>query len=173
MLISLLALGAGASSLARDNQPVPAEKRVGRTYWVRPAINEISVDFYKEPELRSRLPVYGKTRFRILDVVTGDGFPDPAILYKIRLQSGDEAYIGLKDFEGGLYAELRPNQVMQSDFTPPLGVGLHVYLFERRNIFTADPDVIWNRIKDDGPHFFRKLPPDDEKFYGTGPKSQQ
>jgi uncharacterized protein YcgL (UPF0745 family) len=56
---------------------------------------------------------------------------------------------------------------MQSDFTPPLGVGLHVYLFERRNIFTADPDVIWNRIKNDGPHFFRKLPPDEDGFFDS------
>jgi hypothetical protein len=152
-------------AIAGDYYAVPAEKRVARTYWARPGVNEISVEFFKEPELRTRLPVYKKTKFKILDVVAGDGFPDPEILYRVKLQSGEEGYIELTAFEEGLYAELRPNQVMSSEFTPPLGVGLHVYIFERKSIFTADPDVIWSRIKNDGPRFFRRLPPDDGKDF--------
>ncbi len=170
-VIALMLLLTGLP-VSADDYNFPAERRVGRTYWARPGVNDTSVDFFKDSELRNRLPVYRKTRFKIRELVALDTFPEATILYKVRLDSGDEGYIGLAQFEEGLYAELRKNQVMSSDFTPPLGVGLHVYIFERKNIFTTDPDVIWNRIKNDGPHFFRRLPPDDEHFFGRPPKSQ-
>jgi len=168
---ALLTLLCGMA-LAGEYQPTPAELRVGKTYWARPGINETSVDFYKEAELRTRLPVYHKTRFEILGVTFADGFPEPAILYKVRLESGDEGYIGLASFEQGLYAELGPNEVMSSQFIPPLGVGLHVYIFERKSIFAADPDLIWERIKNDGPTFFIRPPPGDGANLSPSQKPQ-
>ena len=159
-------------ALAGDYQTTAADLRVGKTYWARPGINEVSVDFYKEPELRTRLPVYRKTRFEILGIVFADGFPEPAILYQVRLESGDIGYIALAPFEEGLYTELGPNQVMTSEVVPPLGVGLHVYIFERKNIFAADPDLIWDRIKNDGPTFFIRPPPGDAPYSGPSQKPQ-
>lgn len=136
-----------------------AERRVGRTFWARPGLSDTSVEFYKDPELRHRAPVYRKTRFRILDVIATRPFPEPEPVYRVRMDGGDEAFIAVEAFDQLLFREPRANQVVTTTFDPPLGAGVHVYVFERSGIFAADPDVIWERIKNDGPRSFRPVQP--------------
>jgi hypothetical protein len=135
------------------------EGRVGHIFWARPGLSDTSVDFYKEPELRSRAPVYRKTRFKVLDVVATRPFPEPDLVYRVELDGGYEAYIAVKAFDKQLFREPRPNQTVTTTFKPPLGEGAHVYVFQRSGIFSADPDLIWERIKNEGPRSFRPVQP--------------
>jgi hypothetical protein len=137
-----------------------AENRVGRTFWARPGLSDTSVEFYKDPELRNRVPVYRKTRFKVLGVLAIRPFPEPEPVYRVRFDSGDEAYIAVAAFDELLFHEPRANQVVTTTFNPPLGEGVHVYLFERSGIFAADPDVIWERIRNDGPRTFQPARPE-------------
>jgi hypothetical protein len=136
-----------------------AESRVGRTFWARPGLSDTSVEFYKDPELRARVPVYRKARFRILDVIAIRPFPEPEPVYRVRFDGGDERYIAVAEFDKLLFREPRANQVVTTTFDPPLAEGVHVYLFKRSGIFAADPDVIWERIRNDGPRSFRPVHP--------------
>jgi hypothetical protein len=136
-----------------------AEGRVGRIFWAQPALSDTSVEFYKEPELRSRAPVYRKARFEVLELLATRPFPRPELVYRVMFDSGDQAYIGVKEFEEQLFDEPRANQVVTTTFDPPLGEGVHVYMFKRSGIFSADPDVIWERIRNDGPRAFRQVVP--------------
>jgi len=131
------------------------EARVGRDFWARPSLTERSVEFHADIRLRERSPVYDKTRFRIEAIELDGAFPEPTALYRVRLANGRRAYIPVAEFERQLYRELRGNEVAVSpSFTPPLGVGIQVYLFERRSLFEADPDLIWARVKNQGPRTF-------------------
>jgi hypothetical protein len=159
-------LGAAVMLLATALLVVPAiaadtaEARVGRVFWARPAITERSVEFHVDIRQRERSPVYDKTRFRIEAIEFDGSFPDPTALYRVHFDDGRKAYIPVTEFERQLYRELRRNEVAVSpSFEPPLGVGIQVYLFERRSLFEADPDVIWERVKNQGPRTFVENPP--------------
>jgi hypothetical protein len=136
-----------------------AEDRVGRTFWAQPALSDTSVEFYKEPELRSRAPLYRKARFRVLGLLATRPFPEPELVYRVEFDNADQAYIGVKQFEERLFHEPRADQVVTTTFVPPLGEGVHVYVFQRSAIFSADPDLIWERIKNDGPRTFHPFAP--------------
>jgi hypothetical protein len=76
---------------------------------------------------------------------------------RIRFEDGREAWIDWRDFERRLYRELAPNQVSTSPlFEPPLGRGIQVHQFERASIFSADPDLIWSRVRNQGPRSFSR-----------------
>lgn len=136
-----------------------AESRVGHTFWAQPALSDTSVEFYKEPELRSRRPVYRKACFKVLELLATRPFPEPELVYRVEFDNADQAYIGVKEFEEQLFDEPRANQVVTTTFAPPLGEAVHVYVFKRSAIFSADPDLIWERIKNDGPRAFRQVVP--------------
>lgn len=137
-----------------------AEARIGHVFWARPSLTERSVEFHADIRLRERSPVYEKTRFRIEAIEFDGTFPEPTALYRVHLADGRKAYIPVTEFERQLYRELRRNEVAVSpSFEPPLGVGIQVYLFERRSLFEADPDVIWERVKNQGPRTFVETPP--------------
>jgi hypothetical protein len=165
---ALLTAGVALASVflyAQDllsGQPLaePPERRVGRTFWARPGLSDTSVEFYKDPELRRRAPVYRTTRFQVLAVVAIRPFPKPEPVYRVRFDGGEEAYIAVQEFDRLLFREPRANQAVTTTFDPPLGEGVHVYVFKRSGIFSADPDAIWERIKHDGPRRFRPLAPD-------------
>lgn len=160
---SLLLIWAGAAygdHYATHSYFEVAEDRVGRIFWARAALFETSVDFFKDVERRERIPVREKRRFKIVDIQATDRFPDPDILYRVRFDSQEEAYIGLDAFESLLYRDPKHNQAVTSVVRPPGGVGVHVYIFERSGIFGADPDVIWARIKNDGPRSFTPAKPE-------------
>jgi len=162
-IASLLVIWAGAvygDDYATDSYAEPAEDRVGRIFWARAALSETSVDFFRDLERRERIPVREKRRFQILDIQASDRFPHPDILYRVRFDSQEEAYIGLDAFESLLYREPKRNQAVTSVFRPPAGMSVHVYIFERSGIFGADPDVIWARIKNDGPRSFIPAKPE-------------
>lgn len=147
-----LCLGAAVAAGAHDE---PAEWRIGRTYWAQPPLSERSVEFYADVDLRERRPVYDKMRLRVEDIVTGKGFPHPDPIYRVRFADNREAFIAVAEFERQLYRELRANEVaVAPNFEPPLGRGIQVHLFERSSLFEADPDVIWSRVKDQGPRRF-------------------
>ena len=136
-----------------------AEDRVGRIFWARAPLSETSVDFFRDVELRERVPVREKKRFKIVDVLPTDRFPHPDVLYLVRFDSQEDAYIEVDAFEKLLYRDPSSDQVVTSVFQPPGAAGLHVYVFERSGIFSADPDVIWSRIRNDGPRRFIPVRP--------------
>lgn len=151
LVIPFLAVGA----IAADT----AEARVGRVFWARPPLTGRSVEFHADLRLRERSPVYDKTRFRIEAIEFDGAFPEPTAIYRVHLADGRRAYIPITEFERQLYHELRRNEVAVSpSFEPPLGVGIHVYMFERSSLFEADPDLIWARVKNQGPRTFIKDP---------------
>ena len=157
VLVSLLLIWVGAAyggDYATHTNFEVAKDRVGRIFWARAALSETSVDFFRDVELRKRIPVREKRRFKIVDVRATDRFPDPDLLYLVRFDSQEEAYIGVDAFENLLYRDPNSDQVVTSVFRPPGGVGVHVYVFERSGIFGTDPDVIWSRIRNDGPRSF-------------------
>ncbi len=132
------------------------EGRVGRTFWARPGLSDTSEEFYEDPELRHRIGIHEKIRFAVVDVRAGGGFPVRDPVYEVKLADGRQAFIDTGDFERRLYRELRPNEVSVSPrFEPPLGQGVQVHQFERASIFAADPDVMWARIRNQGPRAFR------------------
>lgn len=132
---------------------------VGKRLWVRPALTETSVDFYSDAELRKRFPVRTKKAFVIEDVVGGGPYPYEDPIYKVRFSGGEKGFMAAKDLESRLYRELRQNEVSTSPlFEPPLGQGVQVHQFERASVFPADPDVIWARVKNQGPRTLRVLP---------------
>ncbi len=134
-----------------------AEDRVGRTYWARPGLNDTSVDFFQDPALRDRVPVYKKTRFSISAIEVLGESPNAQVIYRVRFDGKREAFIGLSAFDHSLYRELAPNQVMTAPANSPIGVAPHLWIFERSSIFATDPDVIWERIKNEGPRTFRPI----------------
>jgi hypothetical protein len=140
--------------------PAQADERVGRNYWARPAIDETSVDFYAEAALRTRRPVSVKVRFVVEALELGRGFPREEQVYRVRFESGEAAYIGAGAFEDALFHEPRAEDVMTSVLQPPGGIGIHVYVFERKSIFEDDPDEIAARLRDDGPRRFIPAPPE-------------
>lgn len=136
-----------------------ANALVGRKLWVRPAITETSVDFYREVQLRSRVPVRDKRSFVVREVVFGGAFPARDPIYAVRLDDGADVFIAAADLMPRLYRELGQNEVATSpSFEPPLGQGVHVYQFERSSFFLTDPDVLWARLKNEGPRTIRTLP---------------
>jgi hypothetical protein len=136
-----------------------AEARVGRVFWARPPITGRSVEFHADIRLRERSPVYDKARFLIEAIEFDGAFPEPTALYRVRMADGRQAYIPVAEFERQLYHELRWNEVaVAPTFEPPLGVGIQVYLFERSALFEADPDLIWARVKNQGPRTFIRGP---------------
>jgi hypothetical protein len=165
---ALLAAGALPARALEPVNPQPTldriEGRVGRIFWARPGLSDTSVDFYKEPELRRRAPVYRKTRFKVLAVVATRPFPEPDLVYRVEFDGGHEAYIATEEFDKQLFREPRPNQTVTTTFDPPLGEGAHVYVFKRSGIFSADPDLIWERIRNDGPRSFRPVQPGEPVF---------
>ena len=79
-------------------------------------------------------------------------------LYRIEFDDGRPAFIDVRDFERRLYRELRPNEVaVAPNFEPPLGRGVQVHQFERASIFASDPDVVWARVRDQGPRTFQPM----------------
>lgn len=154
-LVAIAILLVTAFTAARAMAADTAEARVGHVFWARPSLTERSVEFHADVRLRDRSPVYEKTRFRIEAIEFDGAFPDPTALYRVRLPDGRKAYMPVAEFERQLYHELRNNQVAVSpSFDPPLGVGIHVYMFERSALFDADPDLIWARVKNQGPRTF-------------------
>ena len=151
-------LAAGAS-LALPAHAADADSLVGRKLWVRPAITETSVDFYREVQLRSRVPVRDKRSFIVREQVFGGAFPGRDPIYVVRLDDGTEVFIAAADLLPRLYRELGPNEVAVSpSFEPPLGQGVHVYQFERSSFFLTDPDMLWARIRNEGPRTIRSAP---------------
>lgn len=129
-----------------------AELRVGRAYYARPGITDTSVEFYADLNLRKRLPVYKKTRFVIEGIDLTGPWPGTDPVYRVAFADERVGYIDVADFEKRLYRELLPNQVANSpQFQPPGGRGVQVYTFERSSIFAGDPDVIWSRVRNQGP----------------------
>jgi hypothetical protein len=152
-LVGLLFLVVQATSAAEP------QDLVGRRLWVRPSITETSVDFYGDQALRKRLPVRAKKAFVIEGVVGGGPYPHEEPIYRVRFGDGVEGFMAAKDLESRLYRELRQNEVANSPlFEPPLGQGVQVHQFERASVFLADPDVIWARVKNQGPRTLRVLP---------------
>lgn len=150
---------AAAASLPLHIRAADADRLVGRKLWVRPAITETSVDFYREVQLRTRVPVRDKRSFVVRELVFGGAFPGRDPIYVVRLDDGADAFIAAADLMPRLYRELGQNEVVTSpSFEPPLGRGVHVYQFERSSFFLTDPDVLWARLKDEGPRTIRPLP---------------
>jgi len=136
------------------------ESRVGKCYWARPALSETSVEFHGDATLRKRLAVYGKQRFEIVGIRLGGPWPPSEPIYEVKFDEGHRAFIDGRDFERRLYRELRPNEVSVSPgFDPPLGRGVQVLKFERASIFVADPDVMWERVRNQGPRTFQPASP--------------
>lgn len=134
------------------------EARVGRVFWARPALSETSVEFFGDLALRDRRAVRGKARFRIVEVQVGGPWPPSDPIYRIEFDDGRPAFIDVRDFERRLYRELRPNEVaVAPNFEPPLGRGVQVHQFERASIFASDPDVVWARVRDQGPRTFQPM----------------
>ena len=132
------------------------EDRVGHRYWTRPALSETSVEFHLDVELRKRLAIGDKQRFRIVGVEIGGPWPPSDPIYRVAFDDGVIGYMDAREFEHRLFIEPRANQVPSSPILkPPLGQGIHVYQFERSSIFMADPDVMWERLRNQGPRFFR------------------
>ncbi|MFN0317795.1 MAG: hypothetical protein ACKVQA_22440 [Burkholderiales bacterium] len=44
---------------------------------------------------------------------------------------------------------------MTAPANSPTGAAPHLWIFERSSIFATDPDIIWERIKNEGPRTFR------------------
>lgn len=145
------------SSPASAQPDTPEAARMGKRFWARPALSETSVEFFADADLRRRAPVYRKARFEVVGVVGGGPWPHEDPVYRIRFEDGRDAWIDARDFERRLYRELAPNQVSASPlFEPPLGRGIQVYQFERASIFSADPDMIWARVRNQGPRSFSR-----------------
>lgn len=150
---------AAAASLALPAHAADADSLVGRKLWVRPAITETSVDFYREVQLRTRVPVRYKRGFVVRERVFGGAFPGRDPIYVVRLDDDADVFIAADDLLPRLYRELGPNEVAASpSFEPPLGQGVHVYQFERSSFFLTDPDVLWARIRNEGPRTIRSAP---------------
>lgn len=137
-----------------------ADDRVGRFFWARPGIDQTSVDFYAEPALRTRRAASDQTRFAVEAVEIGRGFPREERVYRVKFDSGEIAYIGTGAFEDALFHEPRAGDVMTSALQPPGGIGIHVYVFERKSIFEDDPNEIAARLRDDGPRRFIPAKPE-------------
>lgn len=155
--------GWAQASLSPVESSEYAENRVDKPYWVRPGVNSTSVDFYAERELRTRRPVYDKKRIRILAIEAVDTSRGTQLLYLVRFDDGTEAFIDVTAFEAGLYRELAPHQVMEAPADSPIGAAPHLWIFRRSSIFATDPDVIWERIRNEGPRTFRPAKPPREK----------
>jgi hypothetical protein len=154
----ILALAVAALALCTPAAADTVESaRVGQRFWARPGLSETSVEFYADPGLSRRAPVYRKARFEVTGVVAGGPWPHEDPVLRIRFEDGREAWIDWRDFERRLYRELAPNQVSSSPlFEPPLGRGIQVHQFERASIFSADPDLIWSRVRNQGPRSFSR-----------------
>ncbi len=136
------------------------ERRVGKNYWAKPALSETSVEFHGDVELRKRVAIRDKARFGIVGIRLGGPWPPSDPIYEVKFDDGSLAFIDAKDFERRLYRELRPNESSVSPrFEPPLGQGVQAYQFERASIFAADPDVMWARIRNQGPRSFQPATP--------------
>ena len=91
-----LALAAPSPAAAADDPlgyhgDEHAENRVGRAYWARPALSDPSVEFYEEPALRNRVPVYRKASFKVMDLVATRPFPDPDLIWERIKNDGPRA----------------------------------------------------------------------------------
>lgn len=157
-IVAMLGVVAWAAIAFAGQETV--ESRVGRNYWAKPALSETSVEFHGDVQLRKRVAIRDKTRFRIVGIRPGGPWPSSDPIYEVKFDDGSVAFIDVADFQRRLYRELRPNEVSVSPrFEPPLGQGVQAYQFERASIFAADPDVMWARIRNQGPRSFQPAAP--------------
>jgi hypothetical protein len=145
-----------------------AEGRVGQSFWARPGLNDTSVDFFKDRRLRERLGVYKKRRFRVTGIEVVDDSEPAQIIYAVKFEEGEDGFIDLSVFDKALYRELESNQVMTAPQGSPIGAAPHLWIFERSSIFASDPDVIWARIKNEGPRTFKPARRFDERTKARG-----
>lgn len=156
LAFTLAASGAYAQPSVTPTQE-RAEDRVGQTYWARPGLNDSSVDFFRDAALRERMPAYKKTRFHIDAIEVVGESPHAQVIYRVRFDDKSEAFILLSTFDRSLYRELAPNQVMTAPENSPIGAAPHLWIFERSSVFATDPDIIWERIRNEGPRTFRPI----------------
>jgi hypothetical protein len=149
-----------------------AASRVGHVFWLRPGLADTSVDVFDDAGLRQRRGLRGKHRVRIEAVERGGPWPGEDAIYRLRLvddtrpAGGDapgrtarSAWMAVAEFERCLFVEPAPNAVPISPlFTPPLGVGIHVWQFDRASVFSEDPDMIEPRVRPQGPRSFEPGP---------------
>lgn len=133
--------------------------RVDRVFWLRPGLADTSVDVFDDAALRIRRGLRGTHRVRIERIDTGGPWPGRDPVYALRLDDGRVAWMGVAEFEKRLFVEPGPNAVPQSPlFTPPLGQGIQVWMFDRASVFDTDPAVLEVRLRPQGPRSFRPGP---------------
>jgi hypothetical protein len=131
---------------ARGKAP---ESRIGQVFWARPAARPFSVDFFDSPDLHKRVPLERTRRFAVLGLIrAGERETDP-LLYMVRFGPGEHAVIPVHSFEAHLYVDPPPQS--ETRLKSDLYLSPQAYFFSIKSIFTEDPDVLWERIRNLGP----------------------
>jgi hypothetical protein len=138
---------------ARADDP---EIRVGQVYWVQPKARPYSVDFFETLELTSRVPVNRSRRFKVVAVQSSR---DDEPVYQVQFESGVEAFIPVASFESELYVD--PPPMSATPLKSNIYLSPEAYFYSIKSIFSEDPDVLHERIRNLGPSRIRQFPHSD------------
>ncbi|HEX6828530.1 MAG TPA: hypothetical protein VF104_06085 [Burkholderiales bacterium] len=138
---------------ARTEDP---ESRLGAPFWYQPKARPFNVDFFESPELDARVRMDRARGFVVTALTRASPGQGGALLYRVRFESGEDAYIPVAGFEAELYVDPPPQS--ETRLKSDLYLSPEAYFFSVKSIFAEDPDQLWERIEHLGPSRIRPGP---------------
>lgn len=166
--LALATLGAAHGQILPENsaealQAMPGAQvadpgsRLGQTFWVDPNSRPFTPDFFETADLERRVPMVRVLKFAVAAVEPPTKAGESGLLYRVRLETGRDAYIPIADFEAHLYVDLPP--VSETRLKSDLYLSPEAYFFSIKSIFSENPELLWERIRALGPSRIRPQAP--------------
>ncbi|HET9701429.1 MAG TPA: hypothetical protein VFP70_10960 [Burkholderiales bacterium] len=184
LFVALLLGGAGsafAQSASGDSaqalQAMPGARienpasRVGGRFWFESSSRPFSPDFFEAADLQRRVPMDRVRSFLVTAVEPPAGEGERGLLYRVRLETGRDAYIAIADFESHLYVDLP--DLSETRLKTDLYTSPQAYFFSIKSIFSEEPGELWERVRLLGPSRIIQPAPGAPSRSGTGQKPGQ
>jgi hypothetical protein len=133
------------------------ESRVGSRFWFESRSRPFSPDFFEAADLERRVAMDGVRSFVVTAVAPAAKAGERGMLYRVRFETGSDAYIAIADFEAHLYVDLPA--LSETRLKTDLYLSPEAYFFSIKSIFGEDPDLLWERIRNLGPTRIRPPAP--------------
>lgn len=182
LFVALLMGGAGAAfaqSAAGDSaqalQAMPGarienpESRVGARFWFESVSRPFSPDFFEAADLERRVRTDRVRSFLVTAVEPPAKAGERGLLYRVRLETGRDAYITIADFEAHLYVDLP--DLSETRLKTDLYTSPQAYFFSIKSIFSEEPGELWERVRLLGPSRIRQPAPALQPRSGSGQRA--
>ncbi len=122
------------------------DSRVGQTFWIQRKGRPFSIDFFRDAELRERIPLEDSGRFVVAGLTRTNN--DQSV-YQVVFETGEQAFVAVEAFESDLYVD--PPLTSETRFKASPYLSPEAYFYSTKSIFTEDPAALAERIDRLGP----------------------